>query len=165
MFICNPNYWEVDRFLEANIEFDTYKVSKWQADWFMPNQLGIVRVGTDQRTKTQLGSRSKLLAGIYAIVRVLSKAKVRSEITSEQPGKVYWTDREKDHSQDFVVELQYLHNLLHNPVLLSDLANIPEVDENLIRGPQASSYPLDMKTFDIVLSLTVIEKTTLMSSS
>src|SRR4051794_10605310 len=66
-FFCNPAKWQIDEFLATNRETDDYQITDWQEVWFKPGQLGIVRVGVDQRTKGQLGSKERLSPGIYGI--------------------------------------------------------------------------------------------------
>ena len=78
-FFCNPTKWQLDRFLETNGTYDTYQVTKWQRHHFKPGQLGIIRVGNDNRNKSQLNGRKKLIPGVYAIVEIMSEAHIRNE--------------------------------------------------------------------------------------
>jgi hypothetical protein len=48
-FFCNPAKWQIDEFLATGREDDDYQITTWQADWFRPGQLGVVRVGVDNR--------------------------------------------------------------------------------------------------------------------
>lgn len=135
-FFCNPVRWAVDDFLRSGGEFEDYSVPDWQADWFRPGQLGVVRVGVDKRTKRDLGRNERLEPGIYAVVEILGRAKVR------------------DVDGRLAVDLRYLQSLIESPLLLEDLRRDPAVvDAHLINGYQASSMPLDPSTFDRLVAL------------
>jgi hypothetical protein len=41
-FFCNPARWQIDKFLERNIEHDDCTIADQQASWFKPGQLGLV---------------------------------------------------------------------------------------------------------------------------
>src|SRR6218665_1820925 len=110
-FFCNPNKWEIDKFLSTNIEYDTYRVNDWYRNETMPGQLGIIRVGLDKRNKKTLQGRQKLRAGIYAIVEVISFP----EITNEVSG--FYIDEKENGQEKLRVKIRYLKNLLNKPLL------------------------------------------------
>ncbi len=149
-FICNPAKWEIDKFLETNIEYDTYQISDWQKDFFHIGQLGVIRVGIDKRSVKILNRRKKLFPGIYAIVQVLSEPDYRGE----KPDKfwVNWSEKELDKP---VVRIRYLKNLLNSPLLLKDIKNDAQIqsDKYLLNGFQASSIPLKKETFERIIEL------------
>ena len=70
-FFCNPARWQIDEFLASQQEEDHYRITRWQSTWFSPGQLGVVRVGVDERTRAQLAGKERLVPGIYAIVQVM----------------------------------------------------------------------------------------------
>lgn len=154
-FFCSPAKWEIDKFLSSNIEYDTYQVTKWQKDYFQVGQLGVIRVGIDKRTKTQLDGSFRLQPGIYGIVEILSKAHPRAE----KSGKFWlkWSDKELKNP---VGDIRYLKNLLNRPLLLKDIENDDAIklDKYLISGFQASSMPLQERTFKRILELVGDEK-------
>lgn len=80
-FFCNPQIWEIDKFLATNVEYDTYQVNGWYKDNINPGQLGVIRVGNDNRSKEQLGERKKLSSGIYAVVEILDTPKISTELS------------------------------------------------------------------------------------
>ncbi len=143
IFYCNPLKWEIDRFLTSNIEYDTYQITEWQKDFFRPGQLGIIRVGNDNRTKEILQGRKKLIPGIYAVVEVLSKAE--KMMASENK----FTLSEDLMAEHYRVNIRYLKNLIEKPILLSDLKSdgLISQEEPLIKGRQASSWALNKEVF------------------
>lgn len=149
-FFCNPAKWEIDMFLATNTEYDSYQVADWQKSYFQPGQLGLIRVGLDNRTKEQLNGRAKLEAGIYAVVEIISSAKLREK----KPDKYWreWTDKELKKP---IVEIRYLKNLLNFPIRLTTLKSDPTVstDSYIINGFQASSMPLQKIAFDKVIEI------------
>jgi hypothetical protein len=56
VFVCNPKKWSIDQFLERGIEHDTWGVRPSDRDRFAQGQLGIVRVGVDQRNAACRGT-------------------------------------------------------------------------------------------------------------
>jgi hypothetical protein len=154
-FFCNPKKWEIDKFLVSGKVYDTYQITDWQKEQFQPGQLAIVRVGIDKRTKKELEGRPKLISGIYAIVEILSVAKLRQN----QPDKFWreWTDKELEKP---IVEIRYIKNLLNSPLLLEKLKSDNDIqkDKYILSGFQASSMPLDKDTFDRIVQLTGYEE-------
>lgn len=149
-FYSNPKKWQIDRFLETNNEYDTYQVTPWQKHFFKPGQLGVIRVGIDRRTKTQLEGRKKLIPGIYGIVEVISEATIRK--SGPDKYRLEWSDKE---FKKPIVEIRYLKNLLSKPLLLTSLSNNKAIkkDKYLIRGFQASSMPLEKDAFEEIINL------------
>ncbi len=74
VFVCNPKKWAIDRFLDRNIDFDTWGVRPSDREKFAPGQLSIVRVGVDHRTIAERNGAPPLVAGIYAVCMVESEA-------------------------------------------------------------------------------------------
>jgi len=147
MFSCNPNIWEIDKFLESGIKEDTYSVSEFHKDCFRPGQLGIIRVGKDYRPKKILDERNSLLPGIYAIVRVVSSA-----LQSVSDKDNYWINKENSNTLWYRVKLEYVSSYLKNPLLISTLENsiVKEEDPLIIDGFQGSTYPISQASFDII---------------
>lgn len=159
LFLCNPNKWQIDRFIESGKTEDTYSVSEHHRNEFEPGQKGIIRVGIDNRTKKVLGGKSRLDPGIYAIVEITSYP----QLLSSENGN-YWLDSSEVTKQRHRVTLKYVATNLKNPVYLKDLIGTPvELDDPLvIHGYQGSSYPITQATFEYIsskLEQPTIEKT------
>lgn len=154
-FYCKPSKWQIDKFLVTNSNYDTYQITEWQQEFFKPGQLGIIRVGIDSRTKSQLEGREKLKSGVYAIVEILSEPHYRTG----EPDKYWigWSDKELKKP---IVDIKILANLLERPLLFEQIKDIPEIyeDKYLIPGFQASTMPLRRETFNKLLGLLGIEE-------
>ncbi|MCP8969225.1 hypothetical protein [Ectobacillus ponti] len=137
-FFCNTKQWdiEVDLSRVSGNPYDIFSVTRWQKDWFRKGQLGLVRVGMDQRTKDQLKGRQRLKRGIYTIAEILGEAYPASEDRG-----AYWTGR-------YIVDIRYVRNLLQTPISLRYFhEDTPEYDKYLVHGFQASSMPLKPEAF------------------
>jgi predicted RNA-binding protein with PUA-like domain len=150
MFMCNPSVWEIDRFLESGAIEDTYSISDFHKDHFKQGQLGIIRVGKDSRSKKRLGDKPRLLAGIYAVVRVISEP----ELLVSEKGD-FWIEKEESLKQRYRVRLAYTSIHLLDPVLLDDLkeTSVVKDDPLIIKGIQASTYPISKDSFDLIAAM------------
>lgn len=150
MFMCNPNVWEIDRFLESGVIEDTYSISEFHKDHFKKGQLGIIRVGIDKRSKKLLGDNPRLLPGIYAVVRVSSEPEW---LVSEKGD--FWINKEESQKPRFRVRLAYTSIHLLAPVLLDDLreTSVAKVDPLIIKGIQTSTYPITKDSFDFITTM------------
>jgi len=147
-FFCSPAKWEIDKFLQTNLSYDDYMITDWQAPWFKPGQLGVVRVGIDKRTKEQLNGRKRLVPGVYAIIEVTGAARARGG------GDQFWIDKPPSEDQRQAVDIRYLRNLLECPLFLDNLKLDPAItDKHLLGGFQAASMPLDPGTFNRIVAL------------
>jgi hypothetical protein len=147
MFVCNPNNWQIDRFLESGKIEDTYSISDHHKSFFQSGQKGIIRVGKDHRPKKILKNNPRLESGIYAIVEVISSAKYLSSDNSE-----FWLNQSGATEQRYRVGLRYIVTSLRNPVLLKDLigTSVQGEDVLVINGYQGSTYPITKATYDII---------------
>lgn len=80
--MCNPRNWQIDDYLNDlkqnnSLKYNTWTVPKWQKNEFHKGQYGIIRVGLDRRTRKELGSRKRLISGVYAIIKIISDVKKR----------------------------------------------------------------------------------------
>ena len=149
IFFCAPHKWAIDEFLSTNPEYDTYVVNDWYKDYVKPGQLAVIRVGIDKRSREQLKGKKKLDSGVYAIVEILEEPSVFT-------GKSIFYLNEKDKGQEKLrVRIKYLKNLLSKPILLDSLRenSIARKDRYLIDGFQRSTMPLQIGTFDEIISL------------
>jgi hypothetical protein len=151
-FFCNPARWEIDEFLLSGEKFDNYLVTPWQAEWFRPGQFGIVRVGIDKRSEKQLRGKKRLQIGVYAIVQILSTAKVPTEKDYENESDLYWMDKWVRKGRK-IVNLQYIKNLLERPLLIREIKKSKSfADDYLINGFQGSTMPLRASVYNAIVS-------------
>lgn len=150
MFMCNPNKWEIDRFIESRVLEVTYSISEYHKDYFRKGQMGIVRVGRDSRPKKKLGTNPRLLPGIYAVVQVLSEPEV---LVSDKGD--YWIDQEERLTPRLRVRMEYLSTHIEDPVLLVDLRDtqIAQDDPLIIKGMQATTFPISKTSFDFIVAM------------
>lgn len=149
-FFCNPKYWAIDDFLlkiKPNFKSE-YRIASWQKNFFEKGQLGVIRVGTDGRSKAQLNGRKKLNKGIYAIVEIIGSPYQQGKSKSD-----FKINQQKDESGRFVVPIKYTRNYIENPILFSDLENdiMIKSDLYLLKGIQAASMPLLEDSFNRIL--------------
>jgi hypothetical protein len=149
-FMCNPAKWQLDRFLEENIQYDVWHFNKWFLQDYKPGQLGVIRIGHDNRTKSQLQNHPRLERGVYAIVEIISHPHKRND-----PPDKFWLKWGADDQERPVVDVKYIVNLLKQPILLSEIENDPDIktDRYLIRGFEAVSMPLNELAFTRLLDL------------
>ncbi|MCR8870531.1 HNH endonuclease [Peribacillus frigoritolerans] len=148
-FFCNPKKWYLDDFILSGETEDTFAISEYHKNDFKAGQLGVIRVGHDTRTQTQLAGKPRLKRGIYAVVEILGESKL-----TKSTKKSYWEDESDGDKVRYRVEIRYIKRLLKTPLLLDelDLSEI-EYDKYLVEGQQGSSMPLKHHTFNKVLDL------------
>jgi EVE domain len=83
VFVCNPQKWPIDQFLERGIERGGWGIRRADKARFAPGQLGIVRVGVDRRSNRARRGKPKLEPGIYAVCEVESEAYPRRNPTDD----------------------------------------------------------------------------------
>ncbi len=142
LFFCNPTIWEIDEFLSKNPQHGTYSITKHHKNYFHPGQLGLIRVGTDRRSKKKLKGKPKLQPGIYALVEVLSDPKLK--VSTKTGEKI---------ADSYQIQIKYLSNRLNTPLLLTELQEDPLLQQDwaIFRGQQASSWPLSKASFERLL--------------
>lgn len=145
-FFCSPEKWAIDDFLMSGKVYDTFSITEWQKDWFRTGQLGVIRVGYDNRKKSVLDGKSKLARGIYAVVEVVGKP----ILSASRDG--HWLEENEGEKLRYRVPIKYLNNLLYTPILLEEI-DVPnlKVDTFILDGFQGSSYPLDPQTFNLII--------------
>ena len=149
VFVCNPKKWAIDRFLDRNIEHDTWRVRPSDRHKFAPGQLGIVRVGVDRRTKVERNGKPPLEPGIYALCEVESEAFPGTGANDE-----FWVDGEGREPGWPTVKIRYLRTYREQPLTIDTLgAERPGISELLLNGFQAASFPIPADDFHAVLQL------------
>jgi predicted HNH restriction endonuclease len=149
VFVCNPKKWAIDRFLDRNIEHDTWGVRPSDRDRFAPGQLGIIRVGVDRRTMEERGGKPPLDAGIYALCEVESAAFSGTGANDE-----FWNDDAGREPGWPTVRIRYLRTYLNGPLTIARLrAEQPDVSGLLLDGFQAASFPISADDFHAVVAL------------
>lgn len=145
-FFCNPEKWAIDDFLTSGKVYDTFSITKWQKDWFRTGQLGVIRVGHDNRKKSVLKGKNKLARGVYAVVEVLGKPILSASRDD------HWLEENEGEKLRYRVPIKYLNNLLFTPILLEEInVTYLEVDKFILDGFQGSSYPLEPETFNLII--------------
>ncbi len=150
IFNCDPRQWEIDEFLKDGNKTSTWKVTGWQKDNFQKGQLGLIRVGVDNRTKKELKGKEKLKSGIYAIVEVLGRAK----LINDEEDK-YWIDTQKQEESVWRVEIKYIKHYLNNPILVENLINLDLPKEDLVslRGRRSTTWAISQNGFNKTIEL------------
>jgi predicted HNH restriction endonuclease len=149
VFVCNPKKWAIDRFLDRNIEHDTWGIRPSDRDRFAPGQLGIVRVGVHRRTVEERDGKPPLEPGIYALCEVESEAFSGTGANDE-----FWNEGTGREPGWPTVRLRYLRTYLHRPLTIARLrAEKPDVSSLLLDGFQAASFPIAADDFHAVTEL------------
>lgn len=150
-FMCNPKRWEIDKFLRSGVEVDTYRITPYQKDWFEKGQLGVIRVGRDNRTKKELVGRPKLESGIYALVEIISEAFSQEETNFEyylNPPETTWVESLR-------ISFRIIENLIDRPLLFKHLTNEAEIQQDpyLVSGFYSASIPLLASSYQRIVKL------------
>jgi predicted HNH restriction endonuclease len=149
VFVCNPKKWAIDRFLNANIERDTWGVRPSDRARFAPGQLAIVRVGVDRRSRKELAGAQRLEPGIYALCEVESVA-----FGSTGASEAFWSEDAVRAPGWPTVKVRYLRTYLERPLTIERLrAEARELSPLLLGGFQAASFPIPESDFRQVLAL------------
>jgi predicted HNH restriction endonuclease len=149
VFVCNPGKWAIDRFLDRNIEHDTWGVRPSDRHRFAPGQLGIVRVGVDRRTAKEREGKPPLESGIYALCEVESGAFSGTGANDE-----FWSDDAGRKPGWPTVRIRYLRTYLHRPLTIAKLrAERVAVSGLLLDGFEAASFPIAADDFHTVVAL------------
>lgn len=153
VFVCNPKKWAIDRFLDRNIEHDTWGIRPSDRQLFAPGQLAIIRVGVDRRTVAERNGRPLLEPGIYALCEVQSEA-----FDGTGAGDEFWAPEETREMGWPTVKIRYLRSYKTNPLTIDKLrADRPRLSHLLLNGFQASSFPLQADDFREVMQLLRVE--------
>ncbi len=149
VFVCNPKKWNIGEFLERGIEHDTWGIRPSDRQRFAPGQLGIVRVGVDQRTVEERNGKPPLEAGIYALCEVESEAFDGTGASSE-----FWASGEGRDPGWPTVNIRYLRTYLGKPLTIERLRKErPDLSPLLLNGFQAASFPITARDFHAVMAL------------
>lgn len=149
VFVCNPKKWAVDKFLAQNIERDTWGIRPSDRERFAPGQLGIVRVGVDQRSAAERDGNAPLEAGIYALCEVESVAFDGTGASSE-----FWAPGAERAAGWPTVNIRYLKSYASRPLTIEQLrTERPDVSRLLLNGFQAASFPIADRDFQAVMAL------------
>ena len=149
VFVCNPKKWAIDRFLDRDVERDTWGVRPSDQKQFAPGQLGIVRVGVDRRTAKERKGNPPLKPGIYAVCEVESEAFGGKGANDE-----FWSDGEGREPGWPTVNIRYIRKYRHRPLTIERLrAERPDVSPLLLSGFQGASFPIPASDFHAVMEL------------
>lgn len=155
MFICNPNKWAIDEFIDAGEINDTWMVGVGDEKNICKGELALVRVGNDKRSSNELGGRPKLVPGLYALCLITS-----DPIRGTGPSSIYSADgRREPKSSRWHVKVQYLVTFLREPVLLKELKRLNLERDNLFqKSHQSSTAKIPASDFLKVLELLEIDE-------
>lgn len=149
VFVCNPKKWAIDKFLAQNVERDTWGIRPSDRERFAPGQLGIVRVGVDQRSAGERDGKPPLEAGIYALCEVESAAFDGTGARSE-----FWAPGAERAPGWPTVNIRYLKSYPAQPLTIERLrTERPDVSRLLLNGFQAASFPITEGDFHAVMAL------------
>ncbi|SIS64120.1 HNH endonuclease [Salimicrobium flavidum] len=148
-FFCNPKRWAIDEFLSSNATHGSFSIRTSDKDSFRVGDLGVVRVGKDNRSEKHLSGKDRLRPGIYALVEITDLP--RHEAIDKDD---FWYKNEDRYEVRYRVPIKYKQNLLSEALLLEDFKelNIYE-DQHLINGFQGSSIPLEPKTYKDIVNI------------
>lgn len=155
-FFSNPKYWYVDDFLKSN-KVDSeiyYSINKDHRNRFKIGDRGVIRVGIDSRTKSNLNGREKMQPGVYAIVKVTSLPEFIKDSDSE-----FYPNKDDINKDKWRVKIKIIKNLIDSPIIFNE-ENRVELgqDRYLINGFQRSTMPLDEDVFYKILKLANLNK-------
>ena len=146
VFACNPRRWDIQSFLETSQLTSTWKIRPSDKEKIKPGQLGIIRVGVDNRNQSQLGGRKKLISGVYALVEVLSLPEFSVDTDD------LWSDEKDNKSPCWRVQIRFLSKNLHNPILIDELKSSGKISSELLLGGfQGSSFQIPTTDFKYVM--------------
>jgi len=149
VFVCNPQKWAIDRFLERGIENDTWGIRPSDRNAVAPGQLGILRVGVDRRSVAERNGRPPLVPGIYALCEVESEAFIGTGAADE-----FWSPENKRPPGWPTVKIRYLRVYRDHPLAINEIrAARPNASKLLLNGFQASTFPLSADDFHAVIEL------------
>ena len=149
VFVCNPKKWAIDRFLDRGIERDSWGIRPSDRERFAPGQLGIIRVGLDQRSAEERGGKPPLESGIYALCEVESAAFEGKGASDE-----FWADGKNREPGWPTVQIRYLRTYASKPLAIDRLRRErPALSKLLLRGFQGASFPISAADFHAVMEL------------
>jgi predicted RNA-binding protein with PUA-like domain len=149
VFVCNPQKWAIDEFLESGIEIDSWGVRPSDRDNFKPGQLAIIRVGQDRRSKLERNGRPSLEPGIYAVCEVLTEPYEAAGASEE-----FWSPGSEREPGWPTVGIRYLQTFPKNPLHIAILKDkLPTISQLLLDGFQGSTFPISSEEFKAVITL------------
>ncbi|MFY3791127.1 EVE domain-containing protein [Ureibacillus sp. MALMAid1270] len=147
-FICNPQKWAIDDFLKSGKVDDYFAIRESDQYSVKIGDLGVIRVGVDNRTLAQLNGKQKLRPGIYAIVEITGAPTLMATPDG------HWYEEEDNEKARLRVPIKYLHNLLEKPIYLDEMQDLGiSYDYFLKNGFQSSSIPLTADTFHDIMTI------------
>jgi hypothetical protein len=149
VLVSSPKRWHIDKFLETNPDHGEWAIENRDREKFAPGQLAIIRVGVDQRNKSELAGRERLRPGIYALCEIDSPWFPR-----ESGGEGTWGQGQEVPTGAPAVRIRYLRNYLRNPLTIDRLSRAEGWTKPwLVDGRQAKSFALPANDFGKVLTM------------
>ncbi len=163
IFLNNPKYWDLEEFLTDNKSENKtllWSTHRSQKNLFSPDQYGILKIGTDTRTKKNLRGKNRIESGVYAIVKIKSHAKNMDDLKKEGDESIWYNKYLLDEDATYLngkyyVELKIVKNLIDFPLLFKDVSEVSEIknDRYLRSGVRTFTLPLSEKCFNKILKL------------
>ncbi len=148
VFVCNPKIWHIEKLLTSSETLDTWSVSKSDAKHFAPGQLGLVRVGVDRRTKSELQGGRPLHPGIYALCEVESSAYPGTGADSP-----YWAKGQSREIGWPTIKLRYLRKYLAAPLTIEEMRKIrPTLSSQILEGFQSATFRVSRNDFSAIVN-------------
>lgn len=155
-FSANPKYWKVDCFLNSDKVNNEiyYSINKNHRNLFKIGDKGIIRVGKDNRNKTELKGKQKLCSGVYAIVEVVSNPEFRKD-----PSDEFYMNPNGINKDKWKVKIKVIKNLINSPIIFNE-NNKAELNEDryLVNGFQSATMPLVESVFYKIIDLAYDDK-------
>jgi predicted RNA-binding protein with PUA-like domain len=149
VFVSNPKKWAIDRFLDREIDHDTWGIRPSDRGRFAPGQLGIIRVGVDKRAVAERNGKPPMEPGIYALCEVESEV-----FDGTGAGDEFWAPGQEREPGWPTVKIRYLRSYLRNPLTMERLRTAkPHISGLLLNGFQGSSFPISATDFREVMTL------------
>lgn len=134
MFVCNPRFWDADKWLAQGIDELLYKISKHNRKEFQVGDLAVLRVATLKGKP----------ARIVAIAEVAS-----SPIECPDSDTTAYVDKSDANQVAWRVRLRILSDFAQDPLIIKNLPNTD--DFKYFRQPlQTSSIPISRAAFSRV---------------
>lgn len=144
MFVCNTNHWNADHFLRSGTDHLFYRISKHHRQDFKIGQKGFLRLNRDRRSRQARGSGVRHDAGVYAVFEVVGPPVFAAD---QDP---YYAKSEDGLKANWRVPVRVVANLLHSPVLASDMPDTEDF-KHFILPLNTSTIPITSAAYEWIV--------------
>jgi hypothetical protein len=161
IFVSNPRTYPIDAHMREWLP-NHEGISSWTVEknaQFEPGDLGLVRVGVDQRNRAALkrdGAPQRLQSGIYAACQVLGEP----PYTLERKDDERWGQDDPSNSRKTApsIPIKYLWWTTENPLLITNLRDdFPNFNAHVLNGLQKKYFPIQETDFRVMVNLLPVE--------